>query len=93
MHFKTDSSSSYIIKNASNTPSQSGNNHISVCSKEKHSGKFNQSKDVSNSLVLLAQDNQPLLISYKTITFIPRIPDSYDYHFFKEINPPPPKGC
>jgi hypothetical protein len=95
MHFNIDSSSSYIIKKPTSQPYSAQNNTdiTSVSSKDKNSHKFNLGKNISFKIVL---PQAFIVIPYTTtevITYTSPIPESYDYLFFREINPPPPKQC
>jgi hypothetical protein len=96
MHFNTDSSSSYVIKKPIDEPgSKSGNIHVLALSpKESGTNKYNTEKNTSFRIVLTHNYiSIPQFIAAGVVVHSCPIPESYEYLFSRDINPPPPKSC
>lgn len=96
MHFNTDSSSSYVIKKATNHPFSRSHNvrGQAMSSTDKGTTKSNIGKNISYN-IFIPQNiaaTFPFVAADVAVHASP-IPEGYDYLFYREINPPPPKSC
>jgi len=68
-------------------------NSTSLSSQDKVPHKFNIGKHLSFKIVLPQKEDVSFPTLPDDIGYNVAIPENYDYLFFREINPPPPKCC
>src|SRR6185437_13766757 len=94
MHFDTDPSSSYVISKSHKSLENDNPTHsTSLSSQDKIPHKYNIGKHLSFKVILPQKEDVSFPITLSDIAYNVAIPENYDYLFFREINPPPPKVC
>jgi len=94
MHFATDSSASYVLSSHRNDIKGHNTTIATASSNENNANhKYNHTKRVSFAITLPQRLQTPVVYTYFNITHTPALPDGYNYLFYREINPPPPKCC
>lgn len=96
MHFNTDSSSSYVIKKATSHPFSKSHNVRAQAMSSTDKGTTKNSIEKNISYRVIIPQNIAATTPFAAADVVAHtspIPDGYDYLFYREINPPPPKSC
>jgi len=90
MHF--DPSHPSVINEATKTNGNTDALQISESSTNNPGRKSNVPKYISYELVLPIKHSLPVFFATEVV-YHSLLSENYDYLFFKDINPPPPKAC
>ena len=92
MHFDLNPSHPSVINEATKTNRNTASLQISESSPNSPGRKSNVPKYMSYEIVLPVKPSLPLFFGTEIVYHSP-LSENYDYLFFRDINPPPPKAC